>query len=333
MPLLFKDYTDQVVKDFQQKRTAGTISPLLANPTTRNLCKACLNVYRDRSQIGEEEIHTLEAFFGLPAQGVTYSTHIERYPLDSFRPLRNFILGEIKNPSLVNVELLAWLIDFKPRPLGRAQAEFERNRTLFEEQFSANSHSDEAEIGIKFSSDREKDVTDEGIHQTDESKKEFKEPVHEIKSSAVLNYEKKSRPIRKWLIAGSILFFILLFGGLYWSGVITNKQCMYWKDDHYERIDCDAEMNDKVAFDEDRWKNFRKITDLSTITEKSIGVVHYYGNKNREFYTTGGKHPIENTRHVKVLTRYIWEKEFGAKVSTVKDTTVDETKKPVANQN
>ena len=85
---------------------------------------------------------------------------------------------------------------------------------------------------------------------------------------------------------------------------------MYWTGDHYERIDCDEENNDKVLFNEERWKNFRKITDLSTITEKSIGVVHYFGNKNREFFTSGGKHPIETTRHLRVMTRYIWEKEF-----------------------
>jgi hypothetical protein len=331
MPLLFKDYTDLVVQAFQQMRTSDTISPLLTNPSTGNLRQACLNVYNERLQHGKEELHTLEAFFGVPANGVSFLTHIDRCPLDNFRPLRNFMLGEIKNPSSVTVELLAWLIDFTPRPLGRAQVEFEKRGTGFKEQVSAGSGSNVTETVVNFPNDNNMKVADNGNDQTDQAEKEYQEPVQEIKPSAILNNEKKSTQKRKWLIAGMIVLSLLLSGGLYWSGFIRNEQCMYWKDDHYERIDCDAEVNDKVAFNEDRYKNFKKITDLSTITEKSIGVVHYYGNKNREFYTRGGKHPVENTRYVKVMTRYIWEKEFKAKDSTTKDTTVAEPKKHAAN--
>src|SRR5690606_19463251 len=48
-----------------------------------------------------------------------YSNHDERvnhFELDGFRPLVNFLEGKTRNPDERVVKILAWLIDFEPRP-------------------------------------------------------------------------------------------------------------------------------------------------------------------------------------------------------------------------
>ncbi|AXT60096.1 hypothetical protein D1816_06940 [Aquimarina sp. AD10] len=42
---------------------------------------------------------------------------IERVKGDKFKPIVNFLTGETKSTTPANLELIAWLIDFKPRPL------------------------------------------------------------------------------------------------------------------------------------------------------------------------------------------------------------------------
>jgi hypothetical protein len=122
MTLLFIDYTNLVVKTYEEKREANQLSQLLMHPTTANIRQECLNVYNEKIKKGEQiEENTLRAFFGVPPVGKNFGHVIERYNADRFRPLKSLIKREIKNPALANVELLAWLIDFTPRPLSHAQ--------------------------------------------------------------------------------------------------------------------------------------------------------------------------------------------------------------------
>lgn len=122
MAFLFKDYINLIVKAYDEKKDANLLSQLLTYPTTANIRQECLNVYNEKIRKGEPiEENTLRAFFGVPPAGKNFGYVIERYNADRFRPLKSLIKREIKNPALVNVELLAWLINFTPRPLSNAQ--------------------------------------------------------------------------------------------------------------------------------------------------------------------------------------------------------------------
>ncbi len=64
MPLLFKDYTDLVLKEYEGKRNANLLSRLLMQPTTANIRQDCLNVYNDRMNKGQKvEVKYPDCFF------------------------------------------------------------------------------------------------------------------------------------------------------------------------------------------------------------------------------------------------------------------------------
>lgn len=132
MPLLSIDYINLVVKAFEERRNNGQLSQLLMHPTTANIKRACLNVYLDRKRKGEEENNILESCFGVPPVGKDFSYVIDRRANDKFKPLQRLINGRIRFPNLVTVELMAWLIDFEPRPLTKAQQNLETPNRITE---------------------------------------------------------------------------------------------------------------------------------------------------------------------------------------------------------
>ncbi|MBL1411020.1 hypothetical protein [Sphingobacterium faecale] len=66
--------------------------------------------------LSPEDQDTFVHFFKYRGEYAELDTHIRRYDLDKFRPLRNYILGYTSNPSEDIVKMLAILIDFQPRP-------------------------------------------------------------------------------------------------------------------------------------------------------------------------------------------------------------------------
>ena len=110
------DYTKLVFAAFK-KRQCDNVKPQLPVFTRASIKQECLNVYDKRkSKGGKVESKVLQDFFGVPEDGQNWRDLIELFPLDKFRPLENFMRGGIQNPDMANVELLAWLIDFKHRP-------------------------------------------------------------------------------------------------------------------------------------------------------------------------------------------------------------------------
>jgi hypothetical protein len=303
-----------------------------------------MTVYKERPDKKDEPI--LRNFFGPATENNSYLIPIENYPTDRFRAFSDYLKGGSVNTDDKNVELLAWLIDFPHRPYwhGKEVILSATEKAILNSDEEDNhpqgpdpNFSDEIE-SEDFDTCPDMLVQSPGNEIVDNTPSTIDEelpgvPIYQPidkRSEWIKPRENDLQKKWKWLIVGIALFFSILSSGVYLL-YNHNKNCMYWTGDHYERIDCDAEVNDKVVFDEERWKSFRKITDLSTISEKSIGVVHYYGNKNREFYTCGGKHPVETTRYLKVMTRYIWEKEFGPKNIEATSTSLDENNKPVVN--
>lgn len=64
------------------------------------------------------DIQILKFFFLCPANEELRPSKIKRFDADKFKPLQNFLkLG--LNTNEKNVEILAWLIDFKNRPYSR----------------------------------------------------------------------------------------------------------------------------------------------------------------------------------------------------------------------
>jgi hypothetical protein len=310
MPFLFFDYTALVLKAYEERRDANRLSQRLMHPTTANIKQECVYVYTERIKKGEEETNTLRSFFGIPPEGKNFGYVIERCKPDRFRPLQSFIKGEIKNPASVSVELLAWLIDFTPRPLARAQALFGNTIVLDNDAGSIKANKD---LSKTDSDDRNLQdgvkVEREEISMT--KKQEAKNPTNNL----------DNKKLRRAIIIGLIAIFLL--GGTYliWKKEKSKQmafgnvssECMYWAEDHYEAMPCNEERKDrlKLPMDQEKMKSFKKILREDTITEKCIGKIYYIKiNGKTEYYTSGGNHPIDVTRSLKPLSKHMYDTYF-----------------------
>lgn len=90
------------------------------------------------------------------------------------------------------------------------------------------------------------------------------------------------------------------------------KECMYWKDDHYEAVFCDEIIAGTViAWDEGPYHRLKKINLPDTLTvENAIGKVWYDKSDNHlDFFTGYGIHPV-NGKTLRPITKRIIEKHI-----------------------
>ncbi|NQX43098.1 hypothetical protein SAMN05421820_1153 [Pedobacter steynii] len=112
---MFKDYKDLVVKSYREKLASRELSNNLSDPTPAKLRDECLLVYTSRYD-KERDAKTLEAFFGKPGENDDYYPIIYNVKVSLFKPLAQYLHDTSRKPNTRNIELLAWLINYQPRP-------------------------------------------------------------------------------------------------------------------------------------------------------------------------------------------------------------------------
>ncbi|RFM26221.1 hypothetical protein [Deminuibacter soli] len=314
---MFPDYELLVWQDYQKKKTANVLPVSLTEPTPGQLKTECAAVCNVRFRKKDEKI--LVAVFGKNDDLKGYLTAIDQYKTDLFKSLVNYLKQETKSTSKKNIELLAWLIDFEPRPFeyGKKYVIKEEEKEIFEEI-------EETE--------KEADVIAEGVKEEGETKK----PEAVNPPTIIPGKPHPSSKIRSIIAAVALL--LVAVGGFtlfhLWrasntqmaatlptdNNDTTNKhlvpgQCMHWTGDHYEVIACNPGTGDtfnRVPLDTAILNNFKRIVQWDTITYKSIGFV-WYVKVNRdslEYYTSSGFHPIYNQLRLRQITRYIIDKHI-----------------------
>jgi hypothetical protein len=111
---MFEYYESDVLRDYQEKKTKGSLLTNLLHPTPANLKKECIAVFDRRYQKNDEV--TLSSFFGQQENIETYRVAIRKCETDRFRPLNTFLRNGGGRTDRKNIELLAWLIGHEPRP-------------------------------------------------------------------------------------------------------------------------------------------------------------------------------------------------------------------------
>lgn len=325
MQLLFIDYTNLVLKAYEEKRESNRLSRLLMHPTTANLRQECLNVYNERFKKREVEEDILRSFFGVPPAGKSYDFVIEHFHADKFRPLRSFIKRKIKNPALINVEMLAWLIDFTPRPFAYAQKILGFTNETSQETSNGNSESEQNELMTE-SKDAIVENPDSPFENltTISKDKGVETPVSGTKNDNDFYIEKTKvdTSYKLKIVAtvglGLFLLFIVSYGILHYGDSDQtafgnmNTGCMFWNYDHYQQVPCNEERKGRLflPLEKEKINNFRRITRKDTITDWSIGRIYYIKDNNKiMYYTEPGNFPEDINRTLKRLSRYIFEKD------------------------
>lgn len=91
------------------------------------------------------------------------------------------------------------------------------------------------------------------------------------------------------------------------------KECMYWKEDHYEPAFCDEIITGTalIALDDAQLQSLKKITLPDTLTvQNALGKVWYDKSDNHlEFFTGFGLHPV-NGKTLKPITKHMIERHI-----------------------
>ena len=330
MQLDHPDYITLVIAYCNEKRSDPSVSPLLASSTPANLREECLNVYLKRKRNGEkEETNTLQSFFSVPPTGKDFAFVIEKSNPDRFRPLQSLIKNKIKAPDGATVELLAWLIDFPRRPFVTfmdVELSDEERRIIAQQK--AQPKTIERVPCDPVSPAR---TSDEVIKETGSKNNNEIEKISEAEQTGLDQHSdrdttpdkiptpKKHNRFRVVMVSFSVAATVA--GGIYTLrqgsnfkpvGVLdANIGCMYWAEDRYEKMPCNDTHNDrfKLPMDFEKMKSFRRITQIDTISEMSIGKVYYIKiHGGIEYYTSGGHHPVEVTRPLVKLSPYMFQK-------------------------
>ncbi|GAA4278038.1 hypothetical protein [Aquimarina mytili] len=106
-------YKNEILEKYRKEK-GGEMSSYLLKPTRKQIKEACIWLLNRRKGSYDEGI--LNRFFKFK-EGENKLYAIERTKGDKFKPIVNFLTGETKSTTPANLELISWLIDFRPRPL------------------------------------------------------------------------------------------------------------------------------------------------------------------------------------------------------------------------
>jgi len=278
--MIFISYTKLVLRDYRQKRETSGFPLELREPTPGRLRDECLAVCNKRYDRKDED--ALQKFFEDAHDKKTCLQSIERFDLDKFKPLVKFLRESTATTESKNIELLAWLIDFKGRPWDLTAPEPD---------------ADELADPTDVAEGRDTHETTGPEEKTSYVRKIVIVFTVTITLAAVVFYWFPSHNTFPPIPPGT-------------------QACMFWAEDHYQPVPCNEKLGDTVviALDSEKLMRFRKITRPDTITLAAIGHVWYVRFRgDYEFYTSGGFHPLDPNLRLRPVTAYIISRHVPAK--------------------
>ncbi|MGY5251834.1 hypothetical protein [Sphingobacterium spiritivorum] len=315
----FANYQKVVISLYAEKKTNGRLPFGPSEMTPAKLRDECIRVCQERPD--DNDISTLRLFFG-PGENIwSYQNIIEDGDIEKFKPLINYLRGSTRSTNTINIELLAWLIDFTPRPYSKWEIVSKTNKTEIT--------TDRAETPIASKPQDPDNNEIEGSaektnyqSETAYTKEEKEDVLDAVKTSNELNIPKTAfftpPPKKPWFkrnikqTALSLMAATTLCGGTYMVAYNGSQGCMYWTGDRYKSVPCQEKVEGAtvLALDSAKLLNFRKINVPDTLTISSINNLWYtkITVDSAEFYTGSGFHPLFPEKRLKPVTPYILNK-------------------------
>jgi len=274
------EYKEWVLAAYDRQVATGQLASELLSPTPANIKAEALKICEHELNSEDEKI--LRSFVGQKDDIAAYHNAIRNKNADPFRPLVNFLDDRSINTNLRNINLLALLIDFKPRPY--------RPNLIINGQL---------------------DVTTPPLATVPPDDTIDVEDVH----TPIPSVEPLVKPKKRIIIYGLLLIFIsvtIYFVLKKGPHQLTGKEgCMIWSNDHYEPVDCSDHSSglQLLTINHQLVDHFKRITEPDTLTAYSVRKVWYAKYKGRvEFYTDSGIHPLDTSRRLLPMTFGIWQK-------------------------
>lgn len=286
--ITFKDYKKAIKKQYEIVKK-DDVSGILANPSPAQMRNLSLIILDKGISRKDEELFRL--FFGTK-ENESLKKSMENCNVDKFRPVISFLKDETDSENSIRIEMSALLIDFKPRP------------------YSVFSIMEDLELVATSSGNQ---LMSNVVTELDVS-----ESSSDLTKSDVI---KSNNSIPKKKIAIGLFSLVGAFSIAYTSKdmIFPNKECMEWKEDHYEMVDCISDKIELVKIQEpkpyDEIEFGRKKIEVCDTTTFFIGdkPIVWYSKKNNmvEFFNMDGFNP-ENDDELKQITQYMIDRYVKA---------------------
>lgn len=302
---MFENYREEVLKAYNKKKEDGSLSANLIDTSTGKLRDECLIVHHERYSPKDDPI--LRTFFLIKDKDKGYIKSIEQYNINGLRQLVKVLNGKTLKPGNKYIELLAWLIDFQPRPY-QPRDIYEKEKA---EPVRPISESEEEVDSFETTSSESKEAKPQfPVQQKNDDISQKEIDIAIIDSGTEITRPVIAKKFEKRVLAFAVTL-IILFGSYIFYRTM-NKQCMYWAGDHYVCISCDEKSGDAaiIALDTFKVAHFKKITRLDTVTKYALGRVWYakINVDSAEFYTSHGNHPKDGRKRLLPVTKYMIDK-------------------------
>lgn len=312
---MFDDYQSLVLHDYREKKASGRLPLNLLHPTPAKFKSECIAVCEERYLKKDEKL--LIAFFRRRDDAAAYRQAIKQFDTEKFKPLCNFLRGTTNSTDEKNIELLAWLINFEPRPYPAWQNLGNQEPAGEPVLPEANNAEPEEKAEENTGKPKEARTTghNPGLKEEEKVLTDAKGFLNGIKAPGRAAALGRKRNI--WLLSTALIlivtatYFVLRSTAQSQPDLTGFERCMYWASDHYQPVLCNQKVDDTPVYALDSLKaaNFRKIILPDTITTKALGRVWYVKvNGKIEFYTSGGFHPVYPEKRLRPLTAYIIDK-------------------------
>jgi hypothetical protein len=272
-------YKKAIKVKFEEEKTKEYSSFLLV-PSRAKLRQLCIERLKDNQS--SDDLKSFGIFFGFEFE--FGSKNRLQSATDKFRPIETFLKGETDLMDIEGINIAALLVDFQPRPFKKF-AKLNSENLVEEVQSSTVAKS-----------------------KLNELVKNVEKPVF-IKSDNIVS----SIGNLKQKVGIGSLVVLGLFGVK--AMFVKEKECMEWKEDHYELVNCESEQagfaTTKIIkhYNEVEFNRRELAVCDSTKFFNGDKPVIWYSKKNNEiqFFNMDGENP-ENGAELKKVSQYIIEK-------------------------
>jgi len=289
------DYKEAIRKKYESVRVDEKHAHYLNNPSQALLRDLCWKIFSSNPKA--DDLVVYRNFFKSEFNSKEENTSTKY--TDKFRKVGAFLRGE-KNPAnLTTAELAAIFIDFEDRPFNKFKL-----KGINQNQHIVITESDkpsDPEQEIKTWEASEKKLSDEKSSDPE-------------KDRGIVD---KPKPNKRRYIFGTFIACLL---GIAIYFACSQKQCMQWSNDHFEKVDCDLKVDGFIPlgkiepYEESKFglKKIR-VCDTTTCFINGEAIVWYAktSSDKADFFNTHGRHP-ENDKPLRPVTNYIINK-YGEK--------------------
>jgi len=310
-----EDLYKKAIKEKYEEAKNGDDFFFLNAPTRGKLNKLCWEKFTN-NDMPSSDLNVFNSLLGISFD--ISSKNKFKQETDLFRPVEKFFKGETDPDKIDVVDMAAILVDFQPRPFNKFRKEIDPENLKLIEELRDTKHYKPEINSVGFSDEVETenfaDFKNEGIKQdeAEEVEQDENQDLGKIPTGIFTPITKvgeggtNSGLKRSLIIAAFLLGLILI---VYLN--MSQKDCMQWMGDHYEKIERSDDGYCDTYYDA-RYFDLKKI-DVCDTTEffDDIGRAKVWyikiGN-SVECYNQHAPYPENTQRFLKPITQHIINK-------------------------